>query len=65
MIPLEQGWLHMHLWSNMYTILKLYLNVAGGCFCAGFDLKALAKGELDPLSYHDPNSGTRAAMVRI
>ncbi|PVD32497.1 hypothetical protein C0Q70_07936 [Pomacea canaliculata] len=34
----------------------------GGCFCAGFDLKALAKGELDPLSYHDPNSGTRAAM---
>lgn len=39
--------------------------VLGGCFSAGFDLKALSEGQLDPNTYADPKHGDNAGMVRL
>lgn len=41
------------------------LSVAGGCFSAGFDLKALSDGQLAPDAYDDPEHGDNAGMVRL
>ena len=42
----------------------MHVCVSGGCFSAGFDLKALSEGQLAPNSYTDPRHGDNAGMVR-
>lgn len=44
----------------MLTIVCCYI---GGCFSAGFDLKALSSGELDTFAIKDPQNSSVAGMV--